>query len=184
MIIIFKPYHQNMRITLFGIEGQPVDVIRGRSACHSDDVVASQWDCLFLHLGDHQHEDGTLQIEFPVQYLVKEDGVNASMKHGRLVGIVHGKSPDEALVDEVDALREAVVVGVDEEGALLRVAKRPSAGAGRRCQRLLWTWPSDCICGCTTKSWRRFGIICIDKNIKNCIRTSEMHVALGISECH
>ena len=40
----------SIRMTLFGIEGQPVDVIRRRSACHPDDVVASQWDRLLLHL--------------------------------------------------------------------------------------------------------------------------------------
>ena len=94
-----------------------------------------------------------------MQYLVKEDGVNASMKDGRLVRIVHGESPHEALVHEVDALGEAVVVGVDEEGALLRVAERPGAGTGRCRQRLLRTRTRDCICGCTTKSWQRLGAI-------------------------
>ena len=54
--------------------------------------------------------------------------MNASMKHGRLVWIVHGERPDEALVHQVDALREAVVVRVDEEGALLSVTKGPALG--------------------------------------------------------
>ena len=78
--------------------------------------------------------------------------MNASMKHGRLVGIVHGESPHKALVDQVDALGEAVVVGVDEEGALLGVAKRASAGSRCCRQRLLRTRTSDCICGRPTKS--------------------------------
>ena len=89
----------------------------------------------------------------PVCYLVKEDCVNASMKHGRLIWIVHGERPDEALVHQVDALREAVVVRVDEEGALLCVTERPRAGSGCCCQRLLGTRTSDCIRGSSTKSW-------------------------------
>ena len=84
--------------------------------------------------------------------------MNASMKHGRLVWIVHGERPDEALVDQVDALREAVVVRVDEEGALLGVTKRPRAGSGCCSQRLLGTRTSDCIRSSPTKSWRRSGI--------------------------
>ena len=59
--------------------------------------------------------------------------MNASMKGGRLVRIVHGECPDEALVHEVDAGGEAVVVGVNEEGALLGVTKRPCAGSGGCC---------------------------------------------------
>ena len=35
-----------------------------------------------------------------------------------MIRVVHGERPDEALVDQVDALREAVVVRVDEERAL------------------------------------------------------------------
>lgn len=51
VMIIFKPIIMiSIRMTLFGIEGQPVDVIRRRSAGYSDDVVASQWDRLLLHL--------------------------------------------------------------------------------------------------------------------------------------
>lgn len=44
--------------------------------------------------------------------------MNAAMEDRRLIRIVHGERPDEALVDQVDALREAVVVRVDEERAL------------------------------------------------------------------
>ena len=84
--------------------------------------------------------------------------MNAPMKHGRLVWIVHGERPDEALVHQVDALREAVVVRVNEEGALLCVTKRPRAGSGCCCQRLLGTRTSDCIRGSSTKSCRRSGI--------------------------
>ena len=51
MIITFKSILIiNIRITLLGIEGQPVDVVRRRSAGHPDDVVASQGDRLLLHL--------------------------------------------------------------------------------------------------------------------------------------
>ena len=35
-----------------------------------------------------------------------------------MIRVVHGERPDEALVDQVDALGEAVVVRVDEERAL------------------------------------------------------------------
>ena len=83
--------------------------------------------------------------------------MNASMKCGRLIGIVHGESPDEALVDEVDAGGEAIVVGVNEEGALLGVTKRPCAWSRGCCKLLLRTRTSDCICGGSTKSWKRLG---------------------------
>ena len=44
--------------------------------------------------------------------------MNAAMEDRWLIRIVHGERPDEALVDQVDALGEAVVVRVDEERAL------------------------------------------------------------------
>ena len=44
--------------------------------------------------------------------------MNSAMEDRRLVRIVHGERPDEALVDQVDTLGEAVVVRVDEERAL------------------------------------------------------------------
>ena len=44
--------------------------------------------------------------------------MNSAMEDRRLIGIVHGERPNEALVDQVDTLGEAVVVGVDEERAL------------------------------------------------------------------
>ena len=99
-----------------------------------------------------------ISLQAMLYYLVKKNCVNASMKHGRLVWIVHGECPDEALVHQVDALREAVVVRVDEEGALLGVTKRPRAGSGCCSQRLLGTRTSDCIRCSSTKSWGRSGI--------------------------
>ena len=44
--------------------------------------------------------------------------MNSAMEDRRLIRIVHGERPDEALVDKVDAFGEAVVVRVDEERAL------------------------------------------------------------------
>ena len=44
--------------------------------------------------------------------------MNAAMEDRRLIWIVHGERPNEALVDQVDTLGEAVVVRVDEERAL------------------------------------------------------------------
>ena len=147
------------QITLLGIKREPVDVIRGRSAGHSDDVVAGKWDCFLLDLvimfivyGDFQEDDDIL-TNITVQYLVKKDCVNASMKHRRLIRIVHCESPNKALVHQVDALGEAVVVRIYEECAFLCVTK--GARVRSRCcsQRLLRVRTSDRICSSTAKTW-------------------------------